>query len=57
MLLTFPKVKSSNPSFGAMKCKRSSDGSGHSHESRQTMRQQAVKAVREGEAATQVPTT
>lgn len=37
-----------------MKCKRSSDGRVHSHESLQTMRQQAVKAVREGQAATQV---
>lgn len=37
-----------------MKCKRSSDGRAHSHEALQTMRQQAVKAVREGQAAPQV---
>lgn len=37
-----------------MKCKRSSDGRAHSHEALQTMRQQAVKAVREGQPAPQV---
>ena len=32
-----------------MKCKRTSDGRKHSHEALQVMRQQAVKAIREGQ--------
>ncbi|MDD5296554.1 MAG: IS630 family transposase, partial [Rhodocyclaceae bacterium] len=37
-----------------MKCKRNSDGRSIDHPSLQVMRQQAVKAVGNGEAATSV---
>lgn len=37
-----------------MKCKRTSDGRKHSHEALQVMRQQAVKAVREGQDVSSV---
>ena len=37
-----------------MKCKRTSDGRKHSHEALQVMRQQAVKAIREGQDVSSV---
>lgn len=37
-----------------MKCKRTSDGRKHSHEALQVMRQQAVKAIREGQDVSRV---
>lgn len=37
-----------------MKCKRTSDGRKHSHEALQVMRQQAVKAIREGQEVSSV---
>jgi transposase len=40
-----------------MKCKRKSDGRVHDHHSLQTMRMQALKAVREGQAVASVSDT
>lgn len=40
-----------------MKCKRTSDGRKHSHEALQVMRQQAVKAIREGQDVSSVAAT
>ena len=37
-----------------MKCKRTSDGRKHDHGALQVMRQQAVKAIREGQDVTSV---
>ena len=40
-----------------MKCKRASDGRGHDHHTLQVMRQQAIKAVREGQTVQDVATS